>query len=189
MLEEILNPDAEQGLNQAGSELDEPSLEDAPEEHHDPLDQINDPEKLRHEAKKYRGIAARKDKTDEPAPSPEPTPTTEFMTKRDFYRVNERAAIAEIKRDIPELEANFDAVKAYYVPRRGKERPEDIVEDLKDALVLFKARNPGAPTDPSAALSTISVTTPTGTGTAPITTKDDDDPRFAKPKSPESWYK
>lgn len=189
MLEEQLNPDAEQGLPQAGSELDEPSLDDAPQGHHDPLDQINDPEQLRHEAKKYRGIAARKDRSDEPAPTPEPTPSNEYMTKRDFYRVNERVAITEIKREVPEIEANFDAVKAFYVPRRGKERPEDIMEDLKDALTLFKARNPGTQADPSVPLSTISVTTPTGTGAQPVTTSDDDDPRFSKPKSPDSWYK
>lgn len=189
MLEENFNPEAEPGSPQEGAEVGDLSLEDNTPASHDPLDQITDTEQLRHEAKRFRGIANRKDKAPEPEPSDdEPEPTEEFMTKRDFYRVNEKKAIQNVTTENPEIKENWEAIKGFYTSRRGKDTPEEIAEDLKDAYILWKARNPGTPADPTMDMSTISVTTPSGTTPAPKAGNTDNDPRFNTASAPEKWY-
>lgn len=190
MLEETKSPEATLELSNPGTPA-APAPETARAT--DPLDAITDPEALRHEAKKYRGIASRSSK-DEPGvtvvedDNDEPEPTqSDYMTKRDFYRVNEKKAIAAVTAD-PEIAANFDGIKAFYTPRRGKDTPEEIVEDIKDAYILWKARNPKAPANPSATLTTTSVPQPGGLG---VTTAapEESDPRFRTASSPSEWYR
>lgn len=157
----------------------------------DPLDDIQDPV-ARAEAKKYRAIARRNEKpegetkVDTPAPA---LPTTEFLTKADFYKSNERKAIREITADA-ELKAVWNEIIPFYTPRRGKETPEDIKDDILDAITLYKARNPAVVTDDSKDVLTTSSVVKTGGGPVDkVAAQKPEPPNFRLPKQPSDWYK
>lgn len=155
----------------------------------DPLDEISDPV-VRAQAKKDRAIARRLAKKEE-TPKPEANPdTSKFLTKADFYKANERKAILEIQKDDAEIKANWNAIIPFYTPRRGKETPGDIVEDIRDAIILFKARNPESPAkDDSKDELTASPVLKTGGGVVDkVTSKPKDPPNFKLPTDPKSWY-
>lgn len=176
----------------------------------DPLDEIQDLETLRAESKKYRAIANRKaakpaapvvevPKREEPA-----KPAVlgdEYMKKSDFERSNQKKAIQlatvvsptdsedakTFKADVLE---NWDTVRGFYTPRRGKATPEDILEDIKDAYVLFNARR--APKvnkeDPAAPLRETKVV-PAGAGpTAKPSVGGKTPPNFKIATPPSQWY-
>ena len=210
-LEEKENLEAEPAL-----ETEEDRTLDAPADGDDaqgidPLDQITDPEALRAEAKKQRGIAARLakgPKEEEPAAPVVVTPApvaSEFLTKKDFERSNQKKAIriATTPSDTDdeatqaakeEIEANWDQVRIHYSGRRGKDTPEDIVEDLLDAHAVWKRKNGSKAADPQGdatrALAPTAVTRPGGSSRAPAPASgDDSDPRFNKASQPDQWYK
>lgn len=178
-MEEYTNPEAEQELEETGTADEGTGADDSKG---DPLDQIDDLEALRHEAKKYRGIATRKKEPTSTTPGEE----TPYLTKRELYLINEKKAIHDVRKD-SEIDQNFEAIKGYYVSRRGKDTPEDIAEDMRDAYILWKARNPQA-SDGSNDLATIAIARPSGLAPKPQATKTETDPRFQAPSKPESWY-
>lgn len=152
----------------------------------DPLDDIKD-ETARAEAKKNRAIARRLEK--EPKVETPVVPATEFLTKADFFKSNERKAIREITADA-EIKAVWNEIIPFYTPRRGKETPEDIKEDILDAITLYKARNPDAPLkDDSADQLTTTSVVKTGGGTVEKGTKKiPEPPNFKLPSQPSGWY-
>lgn len=153
----------------------------------DPLDDIQDPV-ARAEAKKWRAIARRKDEPKVEAPVVT-APTPEFLTKADFFKSNEKNAIREATAD-PEVKANWSDIVPFYTPRRGKETKEDILEDIKDAIILYKARNPEVVTDDSANQLTASPVVKSGGGVADkVTPKPNNPPNFKLPTPPNQWYK
>lgn len=181
-MEEIKNLEAEQELNEEGNAND---THESDESAGDPLDQIDDLEALRHEAKKYRGIATRKK---EPSSTPQQSTDSPYMTKRDFQLANEKKATLSLRSENPEIDQNYDAIMSLYHSRRGKDTAEDIAEDIKDAYILWKARNPQNSGDSSNALSTITVTMPSGKAPKPQTTNTETDPRFKPASRPDTWY-
>jgi hypothetical protein len=82
---------------------------------------------------------------------------SDFLTKADFEKSNERKAIltaqttglTDAKGNVllapEEVKANFTEIQQFYSPRHGRATAEDIVEDIKDAIILFNARNGKAP--------------------------------------------
>lgn len=157
----------------------------------DPLDDIQDPA-ARAEAKKWRAIARRRDEDKNPDPKPEAAPSAssqEFVTKADFHKANERKAILEVQKD-PEIKAKFQDILGYYTPRRGKETADDIIEDIKDAVILYRARNPEQVADDSAlTLSASSVIKAGGSGVSgKEPPKPKDPPNFRLPTKPQEWY-
>ncbi len=164
---------------------------ETPELGGDPLDEISD-ESARAEAKKWRAIARRQEKkeaTPEKKPEAAKPVTSEFLTKADFYKSNERKAVREATADA-EIKANWDKISPFYVSRRGKETAEDIAEDIQDAITLFKARNVKTEKDDSASILT--TTSVVKTGGAPVgktTTTTPTPPNFKLPSQPGSWYK
>lgn len=155
---------------------------DSKEPSGDPLDDIKDPV-ARDEAKKYRAIARRdKPEVKKEAPSPE------YVTKQDFFKANEKKAVREAIAD-PEVKAHWEEIKLLYTSRRGKETPEDIGEDIKDAIILFNARNPVTETDESAReLTTTPVVKTGGTPPSKHIQKSPDLPNFKTSTSPKDWY-
>lgn len=194
--------DPNPGVDSTGEQVDvlelEPTDSEKTAQGGDPLDDIQDPG-ARAEAKKYRAIARRAVKkpvvaapADAPAPAVDtPKPAeSEFLTKADFYKSNERKARLLAEAD-PEVKANFDKILPYYTPRNGKETPEDILEDLKDAITVFKSRNPIVETDDSKRDLTVTAVVKTGGGgpvsqTAPKTAQP---PNYKLPTQPSDWYK
>lgn len=101
---------------------------------------------LRHAKKEQRGVAAKED--------------SEFVSKKDFFKSNERLAIkrattvspddskslALIKREIDE---NWDEIKTYYVGKSGKNTVDDIYEDILDGHATWRRRNPKKESDKS----------------------------------------
>lgn len=164
-----------------------PKEETPKEEGGDPLDKIED-ESARAEAKKWRAIAKRIEKKEVTPATPvvEAKPAAqEFLTKADFYKANERKAIREATADA-EVKANWSAIVPFFVSRRGKETPEDIKEDIQDAITIFNARNAKTAKDDSAAVLTTTSVVKTGGGTskAPTPTM----PNFKLPAQPKDWY-
>lgn len=122
----------------------------------DPLDEIQDVDTLRAEAKKFRAISSRHKETKVPVEKKEEPvvvakPDDGFLKKSDFELANQKKAIKavttvseqdseeqkKLKSDVLE---NWDAIRQFYTPRRGKDTPEDVQEDIMDAYVLFNAR-------------------------------------------------
>jgi len=155
----------------------------------DPLDAIEDVSVLRSEAKKYREILKRKSKPDAPKEEAKAEPVTvqptDALTKTDLYRINSQKAIKLAKAD-PELAENFEAVRALYVNRRGQEDPDAILEDLKDALIVYKARAK-TNTDPAADLQTTAGVKRTSGAPAP-TGERSTQPILRKSTSMTDWY-
>jgi len=183
-LELVLNP----------NEPEAPKVEDdglEPELGDDPLDDIKD-EVARAEAKKARAIVRRAVKKDAP-PKPklaEPVkPTEEPLTKADFHKINERAAIKQVTSD-PEIKAIWNEIAPLYYSRRGKESAADIIEDINDAITLYKARNPEIIVDDSKNELTATPVVKTAGGPAEKTApkKELNLPGFSLPAQPSDWY-
>lgn len=202
--------DQNPGLEGSGEHLEELELSPVTEEDSegegeggDPLDDIQDP-KARAEAKKNRAIVRRSEKETKPEPKPEDAPKSEqeFLTKSDYYRSNEKKAIrsATLEKGVvnekgevilapEEVKANWDKIVPFYTPRRGKETTEDISEDIRDAVILFTARNTVTEKDDSAdQLKTNAVLKSGGGPTQGKTPKPTDPPNFKLPTKPTEWY-
>lgn len=157
----------------------------------DPLDDIKD-EAARAEAKKHRAIARRGEKremTPEKKPEQPVAPKEEFLTKSDFYKSNERKAIREATADA-EVKANWNEIVPFYTPRRGKETPEDIMEDIRDAITIFNARNAKSTKDNGVDALTATPVAKTG-GHAPGKQSSTATPplqNFQLPTQPKDWY-
>ena len=175
-------------------ELDDDSQESTPS---DPLDGIDDIEELRKRAKGYRAASRRKPK-EEPEEVEEAEETqSDFLTRKDFYKSNERKAIHSLTRvestDSDEVKAqkqfisdNWDHIKTLYTPRSGKDTPEDILDDLKDAVTLYAAKNPPQQESNAEVLST---TVATGAPSRPQRAETKaEPPRFKMPVQPDEWY-
>lgn len=147
----------------------------------------------RAELKKFRAIDSRAKGKEAEKPKDAP------MTVGDFEKVNQKNAIREsttaldtdtdevkaIKADIDE---NWDRVRMFYTPRRGKKTTQDIVQDILDAHALWK-RSEGKPAkeeSPAGDLATHSGARP-GAGGAPAPKPNLAD-KFSKPKGPDNWY-
>lgn len=213
-----VEPTLEVNPSEEGAELElEPQESTTPEgdddtegQGGDPLDTIEDIDALRAEAKKYRGISQRHTKVKatpkeiakpevEDKPVQAQTPT-DFLTKTDFYKSNERKAIRlatvvgeedsdTAKQFKSDMLDNWNDVVSLYTPRKGKETPEDIYEDIRDAYLLFRAKTPKETKDDSALeLSTTPTTIKSNRTLKSKETKTDDDERFSTPKRPDNWY-
>ena len=152
----------------------------------DPLDDITDAE-ARAEAKRARAEQRRRDKeAKEKGDVPEPK-SSEFLTRKDYEKSNERKAVLVATQD-EEVKANWADIIQYYTPRRGKATPEDIIEDIKDAVTLYKARNQTEEKDnPAAPLLTTTAPKGTGGGVAPNKATVNP-PNFKLPTQPDTWY-
>lgn len=165
-------------------ELEDSQSEGQAELGSDPLDDIQDPV-ARAEAKKNRSIARRVAKA---PPEAKPVAPSEFLTKADFYKTNERVAIKAAVAD-PEVKANWSEIAPFFTSRRGKETVEDIAEDIKDAITLYKSRNPDVVIDDSKNILTESAVVRTGGGPVEkVTKKTPEPPGFKLPTQPDSWY-
>lgn len=70
---------------------------------------------------------------------------SEYVTKRDLQKKEEKNAIAVAITEIPELDENWDEIVEFYYPKRGKDEAENIVEDLRDAVEIWKFRKGAKP--------------------------------------------
>lgn len=202
-LETTPNPDLqekEQELEDAN--LEDPKSEDLDSQGGDPLDNIQDPSILLAEAKKYRSIAQRH-RAEKPKPEAKvevkPEKTGDYLKKSDFELANQKKAIRtatvvseqdteEAKTFKTDLLENWDKVRQFYTPRRGKDTPEDIFEDIKDAYAVFNTRRPAKKEEkPDIKELTETKANPTGNAPAPKAPKKEL-PRFNMPKQPKEWY-
>lgn len=103
-------------------------------------------------------IANKKGKKDTKTIEPNNDNASEFVTKKDLYKTNEKAAIKsattiskddsdEVKAIKADLDSHWDEIKGFYTGQSGKESPEDIVEDLMDAHAVWLRRNKGKKND------------------------------------------
>ena len=97
-------------------------------------------EKMYKDKENYKtGLLSVKGKMKKPSPaSPAKEPKdSDALTKADFYKVNERQAIASACKD-PEVDTHWEEVIKYYNPKRGKSTVDDIVADIDDALTIYQ---------------------------------------------------
>jgi len=199
MIEETQDAPLEENAEEATElELETPTEETPEETPSDPLDEIEDLDELRKRAKGFRSQVSRlKDKPKEELKE-EPTeePPSEYLSKKDFYKSNERKAINELTRvvesDPEDVQArkafvteNWESIKEYYTPRKGKDTPEDILEDLVDAVTLYSAKHKPAVADPKE----LAQTTGGGHSSAiPIKDIAVDPPGMKTSTQPKDWY-
>lgn len=204
-LETTQNPDLqaqEQELEDAN--LEDPKSDDLESQGGDPLDNIQDPSILLAEAKKYRAMAKRH-KAEKPKPEAKPEEakevkpeTGDYLKKSDFELANQKKAIRlatvvseqdteEAKTFKTDLLENWDKVRQFYTPRRGKDTPEDVFEDIKDAYAVFNTRRPKKEVKPDIKELSETNTVPTGNTPSPKAPKKEP-PRFNMPKTPKEWY-
>ena len=198
------NPDQqEQELELEGNNPDAPKADDDNPQG-DPLD-IQDRDTLLATAKKYRAIYNRhkkpevkpevKSEIDKPVEKPI---ETDFLKKSDFELANQKKAIRmattaseqdteEAKTLKGDLLENWDKVRQFYTPRRGKDTPEDILEDIKDAYAVFNTRRVKKEVKPDVSDLTTTKTSPTGNAPSPKSPAKNP-PNFSIPKKPAEWY-
>lgn len=168
----------------------------------DPLDSIQDVETLRAESKKFRAIAARFEKSKSETPPAKPMTVTppkgEFITRSDFELANQKKAVRiatavlqtdseESKQRKADMLANLESVQQFYTPRKGKDTPEDIADDLDDAYTIFRKNSPVKKADGTKELVESRVVQGTGAGATPPTPTQDP-PGFKKIRGPDEWY-
>jgi len=185
--------DLELGDSDETEEEPEGKTEDKPEDpKSDPLDDIKD-EEARNQAKADRAKARRAKEKPEAHKA-----EGEFLSKKDFYKSNERKAIKsvlevpedasdEVKADKAYIADNWKGIRELYSNRKGKETPDDVLEDINDAIALYKLKNPPKEEDDSAEELQKVTGKGTGGGDAPKTEKPLP-PGFNLPVQPDSWY-
>lgn len=98
-------------------------------------------EKTERDRDNYReGLLSLKGKKKDKKEVKKETKSDEFMTKKDFQKVNENKAIKLACKD-SEIEENWDKIVKFYTPRHGKNDVDGIVEDINDAFILFQKKN------------------------------------------------
>lgn len=208
-LPEEVNPDQQEPTEEL--EL-ESKVEDATEDTQgsDPLDNIEDVDEMRKEAKKLRAIANRKPKEEPEAPKEQPKeetpkeePKEDYLKKSDFQLTNQKKAIRlattssendseKVQEQRADVLDNWEEVRKFYTPRRGKDTPEDILEDIKDAYSVFNSRRPQVEDKEEGEVEKEEITkteTKTPTGNPPkVKTKAKDPKGFKLPVQPDQWY-
>jgi len=113
------------------------------------------------EALKYKAILDRQKRRENrqsitPDKKPESFSTpedSEYITKADFYRDNQKTAIRlattseendtdEVKAMKAEIDENWDSIRTFYTAHSGQGTSQDILEDIYDAHAAWKRRNP-----------------------------------------------
>ncbi len=167
----------------------------------DPLDKLLDtPEELLAEAKKFRAIADRKAKKPEvKEEKPEKVLTGDFLKKSDFEVANQKKAIRlateisdadseETKAVKADMLENWEQVRAFYVSRRGKDTPEDILDDIKDAYTVYQSRKVKKEEKGDASELTKTKVIPGQTPPKTEKPKEKLPPNFSMPVPPSEWY-
>lgn len=154
---------------QPKEEEEEEEVIEITEDKEDPLDNLSEDE-LRAEAKKLRAIASRRERKEKSIVDTT-KPNTPFITRDEFYAtnrtkaieilttVNESDPLADIKKDLNE---NWSDIMTYYVARNGQETTEKILEDVYDAHLVWKRRQPASSDDSARLLQATVVAQPTG---------------------------
>jgi len=201
-LETTPNPDQQEnelGLENDNSEDTKSDELDA--QGGDPLDKLQG-DALLAEAKKFRSIAQRHKKSEVKIEKPIEeikVEKTDFLKKSDFELANQKKAIRmativseqdteEVKTLKTDLLENWDKARQFYTPRRGKDTPEDIFEDIKDAYTVFNTRRPKQEVKPDVSDLTITKTNPTGNAPAPKSSVKNP-LNITQAKKPSEWNK
>lgn len=197
MQEEETKTEAE--LEQEGTEVEEQENQEVAEptetptllsSSEDPLDNLSQ-EELLAEAKKFRSISQRKEKKPQTETKTVEVKTNvqgQFMTRKEYERVNEKQAIELFREEYPDLVENETDVFKLYVNRNGRDTSREILKDLRDAAVLWTAKNSKAAEETARIIGQTSVAKPSGSGSKPVK-QEKEDPRFASKPSFEDFYK
>lgn len=151
----------------------------------------------RAELKKFRAIDTRNKGKETPAKPSKDTP----ITHGDMEKANQKNAIREITIVAPtddedakalkkEVDENWDEIRTFYTNRRGKATVADIVEDIKDAHTLWKARKGGAQAPAETGAEHLGNHSGYRGGTKPVATPGASPiaDRFKGKGGPASWY-
>lgn len=158
----------------------------------DPLDELQDPEQLRGEAKKFRSIAQRAKKpdpkpADPAAPAAVPAAQGDAFTKKDLYRINSQKAMKMVMAD-PEMAPFAEEIRTTYVNRRGQEDTDAIFEDIKDAFTVVKSRKPAAPAATGAENLTTTPQPKPSSSRPPVSEGRQTKPLRTKPAPMSAWF-
>ncbi len=156
----------------------------------DPLDEIEDVDTLRGEAKKFRSIAKRHKAPEKPKPEPQaPAQPSDTLTKRDLHRINTKKAKELAKASDAELFEHWDDIVPFAPSFRGQDTESDILESMRDGFAAWKRTQP-APrsTDAGAELQRDTQAQRPSTASAP-TGERKTERLIRKREGMDSWYK
>lgn len=95
-------------------------------------------------AKERRAIKNRHAKKDKGLETSQPSKADDGDAVKRFEKANERRAIRTIEssedESLVEINENWDEIVANYIPRRGKDTEEDILDDIMDAHAIWKRK-------------------------------------------------
>lgn len=70
----------------------------------------------------------------------EPKKESQFLTREDYFKSNDSKAIQEACKE-QEIEQNWDEIMKHFRRTRSRDTAENILEDIKDAHIIWKQRN------------------------------------------------
>lgn len=158
-----------------------------PTESGDPLDAISDPDELRKIAKS-RGAAYVRVKTERDELKTTLTPTSPDQKPVTVEHLRS-IAMKDAKEQAPaDIQANWDKLMDYIPPKhRSASTAKEIIKAMQTAQAAYLADNPQSTPDAGQALATDAGVVG-GSQTVKPSETPAEDPRFSKPKGPESWY-
>ncbi|MFW6196235.1 MAG: hypothetical protein ACOC5D_02760 [Thermoplasmatota archaeon] len=68
---------------------------------------------------------------------------SDYISRKEFYKANEKEAIEKFVEENPEVEKNWDSLVKHYSGKRGKATVKDVLRDLDDAKTLYDKYNSG----------------------------------------------
>lgn len=131
-----------------GDQSEEETSDDSSEEGEDKVTlSKSELEQLKEERENYKkGMMSKKQKIDELKNQEDvekelpddknPEDLEEPVTRKEFYRGNEKKALGKFFDQYPDAKDNYDKVMNHFVSKRGKETVEDVAKDLEDAYTL-----------------------------------------------------
>lgn len=107
-------------------------------------------DKLKADKENYKnGLLSIKDKyksykkNSKPAPTATPTdPLSKPLTMNDLHKLNEDKAVEKVQNADSIVKEHWKEISKYYRPVHGKNTPEAIEKDIKQAKLLFLDDNP-----------------------------------------------
>lgn len=144
---------------------------------------------LRAKALERRAINNRHAKKKKEVPESAPSQPSDTDAIARFEKANERNAIRTIEssEEYEEVNENWDEIVASYVPRRGKDTAEDILDDILDAHAVWKRMQKPAEPDTKQAASEVAHTRGTK-GTSPESTPQKKGGILKKSQGMSEWY-
>lgn len=147
--EKTLPSDADQSEDETSTTSEEDVSEDSTEDQKETEEEIvkiskSEFEKIKSDLENYRGAVKRLSKKERQLPSKKSSEDPEFVTREEFYRDNEKKAIAEYLAENSETRDRWDEIMAYFIAPNDRS-VEGLKKAIRAADLLWRDANPEKP--------------------------------------------